>query len=290
MYRTFAFFIAIAFTAGTQAEAIAADSCTLSAPITEAAERKPGGALYKGPMATHHGEHAGHGKKKMQMPEMKGAHMDHDSRHGGAFFMAPDKMHHLEAVYSEHCGFQVFFFNAFTQPIRADRFRGFVMIAPEREDEPETIRFLSPSPDGAVLEIGKDTSVSRPFDANLYIKFPEADAPELFTVKIKGSSPAPKKPEGAVELRIKDRKLAGVKVVRVKEGEAVDLYWVTDETVELHLHGYDIEVKAKPGAPAAMSFKAHATGRFPVTAHGFGDHHGGGHSEKTLLYLEVHPN
>ncbi len=93
-----------------------------------------------------------------------------------------------------------------------------------------------------------------------------------------------------VERQIQKRKVVGSNVVRVKEGQNVELIWRTDEKVELHLHGYDIEVDVKPDASAMMRFKAHATGRFPITAHGFGDHHGSGHAEKTLLYLEVHPN
>jgi hypothetical protein len=91
-----------------------------------------------------------------------------------------------------------------------------------------------------------------------------------------------------IERQIKNRKLVGTNVVRVKEGQAVELRWSSDEAVELHLHGYDVVAKVKPGAPRVMGFTAHATGRYPVTMHGHS--HGGGHSEKTLLYLEVHPN
>ncbi|NKB58729.1 MAG: hypothetical protein GKS00_20565 [Alphaproteobacteria bacterium] len=101
---------------------------------------------------------------------------------------------------------------------------------------------------------------------------------------------AEKQANVTIERTIKKRKLVEANVIRVTEGQMVELRWNTDETADLHLHGYDIEVKAKPGAPATMRFKAHATGRFPVTVHGFGNHHGGGHAEKTLLYLEVHPN
>lgn len=94
-----------------------------------------------------------------------------------------------------------------------------------------------------------------------------------------------------VEREIQKRKVVGSNVVRVKQDQTVALSWQTDETVELHLHGYDIELTVKSDAKGTMRFKAHATGRYPVTAHGFGDHHhGGGHKEKTLLYIEVHPN
>ena len=75
-------------------------------------------------------------------------------------------------------------------------------------------------------------------------------------------------------------------VIKVGEGDRVELTWVSDESVELHLHGYDIEVQVGTDAPAVMTFAAFATGRFPVTSHGFsGDSHG----HDTVLYLEVHP-
>lgn len=75
-------------------------------------------------------------------------------------------------------------------------------------------------------------------------------------------------------------------VIRVSKGDRVTMAWTADERVSLHLHGYDIEFDVVPGEPTIRAFDAHATGRFPVTSHGFGDEHGGHH---TLLYLEVHP-
>lgn len=93
------------------------------------------------------------------------------------------------------------------------------------------------------------------------------------------------------ELAIRDRKLADAGVVlRVTEGETVALRWTTDEPVELHLHGYDIEVAATPEAPAIMRFEAFATGRFPINVHGFGDEsHDEGERRPVLMYLEVYP-
>ena len=90
-----------------------------------------------------------------------------------------------------------------------------------------------------------------------------------------------------IELAIQNRSL-GIKdnTLRVTEGNTIELVWTTDEAVELHLHGYDIELNVPETEPAVMTFEAHATGRFPITSHGFGsDDHG----PQTLLYLEVHP-
>ena len=163
------------------AKPAATTTCEPKLHITDEAESKPGGALYKGPAVAHHGQHG-----KQQMPQMKGAHMDHNPRQGGAFFMAPDKMHHIEGVYSRNCGLQIFFYNAFTQPIRADRFKAFVRVVPQKEDEPEVLRFLAPSKDGSILMARIGDEVTPPFDIEAFVKFPQSDEPQLFTIKVPG--------------------------------------------------------------------------------------------------------
>lgn len=90
-----------------------------------------------------------------------------------------------------------------------------------------------------------------------------------------------------VEIRIENRKVVGDQVIRLTQGQRVEIVWITDEAAELHMHGYDIRVEISPNAPAEMSFTAHATGRFAVTSHGFGGEHGHGH--ETLAYIEIHP-
>lgn len=97
--------------------------------------------------------------------------------------------------------------------------------------------------------------------------------------------------EPFTEIRIQGGKLAsGPKVLRVKQGDTVRLRFTVDKEMEIHLHGYKVERKATPGAPAEMVFPARAAGRFPVEAHAEGA--GGGHGHGAggaLLYLEVHP-
>jgi len=105
-------------------------------------------------------------------------------------------------------------------------------------------------------------------------------------------APAPAGQGPFTEFQIKGGKLAsGPKVLRVKQGDTVRLRFRVDKEMELHLHGYKVERKAAPDAPAEMVFTARAAGRFPVEAHAEGGG-GGGHghgAEGTLLYLEVHP-
>ena len=83
-----------------------------------------------------------------------------------------------------------------------------------------------------------------------------------------------------------DGKLPGREsnTLRVRRGEKVELRWTSDRPIVLHLHGYDLEVKVAPQAPAGMSFTAGIAGRFPITEHT----HGRGH-HRAIAYLEVHP-
>ena len=78
-------------------------------------------------------------------------------------------------------------------------------------------------------------------------------------------------PQGAevtFDLKIENGKVAqNMRLIRVKQGDAVRLRWTTDRPSLLHLHGYDIEKKVEPGAVAEMAFEARATGRFPVEEH-----------------------
>ena len=76
----------------------------------------------------------------------------------------------------------------------------------------------------------------------------------------------------------------GEETLRVKRGDRVELRFRSDRPIVLHLHGYDIERKATPQAPAVIAFDAKIAGRFPVSEHT----HGAGH-HRAIVYLEVHP-
>ncbi len=181
------------------AAGVESNSCDLGIHVTEAAERRPGGALHA--KATAHG-HAGHSHDQQMgaAPDSKGMHDHaahagaksppplherHDPQHGGEqFFMAPDKLRHLEPVYSERCGLRVIFYNAHSEPVRPDRFRAFVHVIPSATMEPERMRFLDLSANGTVLEAALGPDLTRPFEVELYVRFPESDDPELFNVLI----------------------------------------------------------------------------------------------------------
>lgn len=92
------------------------------------------------------------------------------------------------------------------------------------------------------------------------------------------------------DLTIQDRKMSGdLSVIRVTQDDMVELRWTTDEVTTIHLHGYNIEKRITSETTTVMTFEAYATGRFPITSHGFGEHTHEHTKHKPLLYLEVHP-
>ena len=52
--------------------------------------------------------------------------------------------------------------------------------------------------------------------------------------------------------------------ISVTEGEHVTLTLSSDEPLEFHLHGYDLETEVEPNEPAELSFDATISGRFEI--------------------------
>jgi hypothetical protein len=59
--------------------------------------------------------------------------------------------------------------------------------------------------------------------------------------------------------------------VVVREGDEVTLRVTSEEAVELHVHGYDLEEEVEPVEPAMLSFEADETGRFGIEDHETGE-------------------
>lgn len=75
-------------------------------------------------------------------------------------------------------------------------------------------------------------------------------------------------------LEIREQALTqGESVLRVNQDDTVTIVVAADEHVFFHLHGYDIEKEAEPGAPATLAFTANATGSFPFTIHTVEEEH-----------------
>ena len=93
-------------------------------------------------------------------------------------------------------------------------------------------------------------------------------------------------------IAIKDRKVeAAASLLRVSQGDTVEIMLTSDEAAEMHLHGYNILLSLTPNVPGTIKFTAKIAGRFPLEAHRFGAapgsqrHRGAG----PLLYVEVLP-
>jgi len=90
------------------------------------------------------------------------------------------------------------------------------------------------------------------------------------------------------DLSITGYKLSSAEdVLRVQQGDRVEIRMQSDKPIIMHLHGYDIELPLSPGVAGRMTFEAAATGRFPVNLHA--EHSPGGNHDGALFYLEVHP-
>jgi Cu/Ag efflux protein CusF len=179
-WKLFALFVSVGFISqSATAETNRTMTCHIQVELTKTAEMQLGGGSYSGPKLT----------PEEIMATMKKAHQVHHPQHGGAFFMAPNKMNHVEVIYSNTCGARVYMYNAFTRPIRADRFMAFVEFVPLDDEQFEVIRFLQPSKDGTYLGTDLNHGVEPPFDIRLFMKFPESDQVELFTVKLEPERP-----------------------------------------------------------------------------------------------------
>jgi hypothetical protein len=91
---------------------------------------------------------------------------------------------------------------------------------------------------------------------------------------------------------IRDRSVDGPhRTIRATQGTMFELAFTADESVELHLHGYDRHLTVHPGEEAVMRLDAEIAGRFPIEAHRFGGPAGASPSRGhvVLLYLEIHP-
>ena len=97
-------------------------------------------------------------------------------------------------------------------------------------------------------------------------------------------------PEVTFDLRIERGRVAQtMRLIRVRQGDAVKLRWTTDRPIVLHLHGYDIETRVEAGRPAEMAFTARATGRFPIEEHKPDARGAHSHGEAPLVRIEVYP-
>jgi hypothetical protein len=97
------------------------------------------------------------GGEELEVQWAARAHGDHNPKHGGLFFMAPDNWHHLEGSYPEPGLFRVHVYDDFTQPISASQMKGRAVTREIFDTDTKQTRELAafplvPSPNGDYLE------------------------------------------------------------------------------------------------------------------------------------------
>jgi len=113
-----------------------------------------------------------------------GAHQDHDSKHGGTFFMALDNRHHLEGALEQPGIFRVYIYDAYTQPVSREELgqTQAKVIWGENDGAPEVE--LKPAADGTCMEAQAPAPVRFPVTLTLLTRLPGSapnSRPELFT-------------------------------------------------------------------------------------------------------------
>ena len=81
----------------------------------------------------------------------------------------------------------------------------------------------------------------------------------------------------------------GQRAIRVAKKDRLRFRITSDVAGEVHLHGYELEVKVVPGKTASLDVTVNATGRFPLYWHPADAPAATGHSAAPLATIEVRP-
>ena len=114
------------------------------------------------------------------------SHMDHNAKHGGVFFMAPDQHHHLEGTISDEHEFRIYFYNEFTKAIPVGKFTAEGKAWTQKSkvwmdgaDYAKTLVFRH-GPGSAYLIARVDSSIRFPVGVNVRIDFQDGKKPSGF--------------------------------------------------------------------------------------------------------------
>lgn len=99
------------------------------------------------------------------------AHGDHNPRHGGILFMAPNGYHHLEGTLEGDGEFRLYLYDDFTRPISVEGFEARAGEAP-----------LEAAVDGSFLSLNVERSLDpmEPVEVVLHLRFPDEEEEARF--------------------------------------------------------------------------------------------------------------
>lgn len=156
-------------------------------------------------------------------PELRPlAHGDHNPRHGGQFFMAADRFHHLEGALRDGL-FRLYLFDNYTEPLPPTA--ASARVGPDR---------LAPSADGEALEIAVDAPL--PAGVAVHVDFGEGE--QRFDFVFSDESLPPRLPELTIPDNVADlRAQIGRRDERIRElirlGAWTELYLPALQAKEL---------------------------------------------------------
>jgi hypothetical protein len=117
----------------------------------------------------------------------------------------------------------------------------FVIARPGEDDEGDIAAQTTPA-----ISTAGETNAKEPAPT----EEPSPPAPQVSRIRIRG---------GEV--------VGGPAEIRAKNGDAVVIVVSADAPDDIHLHGYDIEMKVAPGQAARFQFKANLEGEFELESH-----------------------
>ena len=110
----------------------------------------------------------------MRLKRVEEAHGNHDPRHGGLLFMAPDQWHHLEGVIVDG-EFRLYLYNDFVEPLAAAPFVDGATLELAGEDLPFRL-----DPSGEHLVVTLPTANKEEITPRVKIRFPGRDESNSF--------------------------------------------------------------------------------------------------------------
>src|SRR4051812_33398981 len=108
-------------------------------------------------------------------------HGDHNPKHGGQFFMAPDAWHHLEGTYPSAGLFRMFFYNDYSKPLKPTGFSATISLLDANDKDTGVTIPLKPGRISNTMEAAiPKTNAALPLRVLARVKFAPTSEPSAF--------------------------------------------------------------------------------------------------------------
>src|SRR4051812_48134835 len=122
----------------------------------------------------------GDGSARKEQYEQR-PHGDHNPKHGGQFFMAPDAWHHLEGTYPSAGLFRMYFYNDYSKPLKPAGFSAMITLLDANDKDTGVTIPLKPGRISNTMEAAiPTTSAPMPLRVLARVKFTPTSEPSGF--------------------------------------------------------------------------------------------------------------